>query len=79
MFWNISAIILSIALLVIFIGRTLYYFLGIPCFIPVALVFAVVSIYLNATRKKYTKGVVRFAMISVLLSGILGFIQAMFL
>lgn len=79
MFWNVSGVILSIALLTIFAVQTVSDILEISCYIPMALVFAVVSIYLNATKKKYTKEVMRFAMISVLLSGILGVIQIMFL
>ncbi len=79
MFWNISGILVSIALLTIFIVQTICSILKISFSIPTGVVNAIAVICWIATSKKYTEKVWRFTLICLFLSALLGFIQSAFL
>ena len=79
MFWNVSGIILGIALVTTFAVQIVCNILAIPISIPVSLIHAMITCYLVITIKKYTKRVRRFTILCMMLAAILGLIQVTFL
>lgn len=79
MFWNVSGIILGIALVTSFAVQIVCSILAIPISIPVSLINALITCYLIITIKKYTKKVLRFTMLCMFLAALLGLIQVTFL
>lgn len=79
MFWNVSGIILGIALVTTFAVQIVCSILAIPISIPVSLINALIVCYLIITIKKYTKKVLRFTMLCMFLAALLGLIQVTFL
>lgn len=78
MFWNVSGIILGIALVTAFAVQIVCNILAIPISIPVSLINALIVCYLIATIKKYTNRVRRFTILCMMLAAILGLIQVTF-
>lgn len=78
MFWNISGIILSIVLFTAFAIQMICRILEISFFIPTHLIYVLITTYLIVTNKKYTERVLRFTILCILLSAILGLIQVTF-
>ena len=78
MFWNVSGIILGIALVTTFAVQIVCRILAIPISIPVSLINALIVCYLIITNKKYTKKVLRFTMLCMFLAALLGLIQVTF-
>ena len=78
MFWNVSGIILGIALVTTFAVEIVCNILAIPISIPVSLINALIVCYLIITNKKYTKKVLRFTMLCMFLAAMLGLIQVSF-
>ena len=78
MFWNVSGIILGIALVTTFAVQIVCNILAIPISIPVSLINALIACYLIATIKKYTNRVRRFTILCMMLAAILGLIQVSF-
>lgn len=78
MFWNISGIILSIALFTVFAVQMVYSIFEISFSIPTHLIYVLIVTYLIVTNKKYTERVLRFTILCILLSAILGLIQVAF-
>lgn len=79
MFWNVSGIILGIALVTTFAVQIVCSILAIPISIPVSLIHAMITCYLVITIKKYTTKVLRFIMLCMFLAALLGLIQVTFL
>lgn len=78
MFWNVSGIILGIALVTTFAVQIVCRILAISISIPVSLINALIVCYLIITNKKYTKKVLRFTMLCMFLAALLGLIQVTF-
>ena len=78
MFWNVSGIILGIALVTTFAVEIVCNILAIPISIPVSLINALIGCYLIATIKKYTNRVRRFTILCMMLAALLGLIQVTF-
>ena len=78
MFWNVSGIILGIALVTTFAVQIVCNILAISISIPVSLINALIVCYLIATIKKYTNRVRRFTILCMMLAAILGLIQVSF-
>jgi len=78
MFWNVSGIILGIALVTAFAVQIVCSILAISISIPVSLINALIVCYLIITNKKYTKKVLRFTMLCMFLAALLGLIQVSF-
>ena len=78
MFWNVSGIILGIALVTTFAVQIVCRILAIPISIPVSLINALIVCYLIITNKKHTKKVLRFTMLCMFLAALLGLIQVTF-
>jgi len=78
MFWNVSGIILGIALVTAFAVQIVCSILAISISIPVSLINALIVCYLIITNKKYTKKVLRFTMLCMFLAALLGLIQVTF-
>lgn len=78
MFWNVSGIILGIALVTTFAVQIVCSILAIPISIPVSLINAMITCYLVITIKKYTEKVLRFTMLCMFLAALLGLIQVSF-
>ena len=78
MFWNVSGIILGIAIVTTFAVQIVCNILEISISIPVSLINALIGCYLIATIKKYTKRVRRFTILCMMLAAILGLIQVSF-
>lgn len=78
MFWNVSGIILGIALVTTFAVQIVCNILAIPISIPVSLINALIACYLIITNKKYTNRVRRFTILCMMLAALLGLIQVTF-
>lgn len=78
MFWNVSGIILGIAIVTTFAVQIVCSILAISISIPVSLINALIVCYLIITNKKYTKKVLRFTMLCMFLAALLGLIQVSF-